>query len=235
MKISNLKQYCEIMLEDGSQWIYRGQTGDYPLLPQIARKQYSHIPLEDFESSLVYLFERQAARFHKPDKIIELLILAQHYGLPTRLLDWTESPLSALWFATYKDDGDAFSPVVWRLFKNNDLIYSPHDKDIYKYFFEYHDLKDITSTIIYFPDHFDERIINQQSIVTIQPIIDNKIIELNKYNDEDIKLEKIEIDKNSCYQIQNDLNTLGINYSQIYPGLEGVCKQVSWDIIKKYT
>ena len=76
---------------------FRGESGKQPpLCPRIA----SHTAHE--ENYLLQSFRRQAGGLANvlPREYLDMwLFLAQHYGVPTRLLDWTEGALHALYFA----------------------------------------------------------------------------------------------------------------------------------------
>lgn len=122
MRIRSIENYVEAIRSDRQKWgqpryaWFRGEPASaQPLLPRLYRKRKGRPSFRGFENQLLQSFRVKAGSFSDrpvPDRknTDQWLFLAQHVGLPTRLLDWTESALVGLWFALREK-----KPVIWML------------------------------------------------------------------------------------------------------------------------
>lgn len=110
--LTNLIEQLEVDFGEygGSVW-YRGQTTEsYTLLPSYLRADYAP------ETTILSAFKQNASMLtdKQPVSSFDWMFIMQHYGIPTRLLDWSESPLVALYFALQNlEDGQ--DSVLWAL------------------------------------------------------------------------------------------------------------------------
>ncbi|WP_346205279.1 FRG domain-containing protein [Aeromonas salmonicida] len=100
--IENISEYLSAVRERGHVVLYRGQAEDWPLIPSIGRVNIALLNgLLEVEEDIVKQLKRYGYPYFKNDISDETdwILHAQHFGLPTRLLDFTQNPLKALYFA----------------------------------------------------------------------------------------------------------------------------------------
>ena len=119
--------YVEQSVSEISPWFRGASNVDYPLTPTLAREwlNYSNFfsSIGELENYYFNGFTRSARPFLlqdvAPEDAIEWNYIMRHHGIPSRLLDWTNSSLIALSYAseacTNGDNNKPYDAVVWML------------------------------------------------------------------------------------------------------------------------
>lgn len=210
-------------------------------------------------------FKRKAVPFlnYHPKNDFEWMFLAQHYGLPTRLLDWTINPLVALYFAldvkkcsfpereviSVEDDIEDYSNNELRPYGAAVFIIRPEEINYLA-----HDLRRPIDIANHFNDwkHYINPLENPFDAIFPICILGNHIDErirsqsgnftlhgskvwaLDYYEIFRQKIHKIFIPSESVSNLKHELDVLGITDSFVFPGLESTAKDIEREITRKF-
>lgn len=229
--ITDIEHYLQIIepirLEKNEYLLFRGQSNDNPLLPGIARKNPKINSGVKEDVMLEHLKRVGFLKLHSQNlDIWDLLILAQHHGMQTRLLDWSSNPLVALWFAIQNVHKHSQDSYVFVLSANSEMaIDKTKNNDPFA----------LNQTYILKPTLNNERIIGQYGWFTIHNYSADvgKFVPLNENINTSEKITKILIPAELKLNLLNRLTLMGVNAKSIFPDLDGYCRHINWKYLDR--
>lgn len=239
--IENLSEFFAVVhrtLSGQDRFWFRGQRDSaWPLIPSALRfdtKDRREVALK-LLSDFRRIAEIKLRRPPGPDESLKWLQLAQHYGIPTRLLDWTESALFALYFACRKDIiGEAERDGIVYVLNPANICHIPGKgqmtsldahirEDLIKSYFklkasEYSSGK---PTLAIRPIWNSERLVVQRGTFTLHG---TKQFALD--SEEASSLVGIPILRENKTRLRIELESIGIDEMALFPELEHACNNL---------
>ncbi len=242
------QEYREDLHRNRNNYLYRGMPDVNFRMETSLGRNCKHLA-KRLEPAILETFAKYAVIGDPTiaESVWRQMILGQHYGLPTRLLDWTHSALTGLHFAVTETDMaemDAHDCMVWQIDMDEMHAILPEDyrtllNQKMSTIYSVDMLKEITGNslekydadmgkdamVVIEPPSVNTRIVNQYSFFSVVPMgMENVEDFLQEHTKNSVKYV---IDRSLRWRVRDMLDQLNISERLLYPGLDGLSKWIA--------
>jgi hypothetical protein len=244
--VSGWSEFVALTAElDG--WAFRGQQdARWPLLSSLSRYLDAFIADKSTwrmrEERAIRIFRRKAHNYLDDAAVLSndlrCLALMQHYGAPTRLLDFTKSPFVAAFFALESAVCDSAvyalnTPRLWNAGPasnpefNRDHIDPRQDGNFERYYLQN------TNAILWIgePTEMDRRLVAQSGTMVVPGMLDRPLDEiLDQYRCDEELIRKIVLPPRVREEAMKSLYRMNITHATLFPDLEGLARSIRLEL-----
>lgn len=228
-------------------WAFRGQQdANWPLLSSLSRYLEAFVRDRSSwrmrEERAIRVFRRKAHNYLADASVLmndlRCLALMQHYGAPTRLLDFTKSPFVAAFFALEKAVGDAAvfaldTPTLWNATPagnpalDRELIDPRKDGNFERFYLQN------TNAVLWIgePTEMDRRLVAQSGTMAVPGVLDKSLDEiLSEYRRDEPLMKKIVLPQALREEAMKALYRMNITHATLFPDLEGLARSIGVEL-----
>jgi hypothetical protein len=212
----------EKALRQNNGYVYRGHASENWKLESTLKRKSEETGAKDIDKQILASFQKHTLgrRGHNPPKLTESewWALGQHFGLDTPLLDWSDSPYVAAFFAFNSDNTETENVVVWLLSKGVNK-----NEGVKKLKTEHH--------IEFLRPYLDEnaRLINQRGLFVRTPKMECITEWAKSLKDDGIfHLVRILIPRSEKDFALDSLDKMNINEFTLFPDISGAAKYANY-------
>jgi hypothetical protein len=199
--------------------LFRGQPNDWPLLPKLFRRPNTPESVQANEKDMLAFLINSTSHLRPSSPVNEWdwLSLGQHFGMSTRMSDWSANPLIALFFAVATNPTDGANPLVFHYSVRSGHVDKLKGGSPLK----------IRNTKVIKPHSHSIRSEAQAAWHVVHAIHEGRFLPLATMQGHKERIRRITIRPDKAQAIREELASWGIGHSTVYGDYESVCRSIA--------